>query len=120
MSSPNDSKWKPESLLDFLLASNGHDLLLTFFGGEKARFQPSEIHVEKKIPDRVFWSENQLFILELKIQIDSRVFSQLDLERAVARSYYIDYGPYPTNYFSKAEAALQNVKVIVFSIFHPS
>ena len=81
MPSTDKSKWKPENLLDFLLAGKGHSVLLNFFGGKQAAFQPSELHIQKSIPDRVFWKEDQLTLLELKIDVDSRVCGQLETQR---------------------------------------
>ncbi|MFX0094810.1 MAG: hypothetical protein ACFFBD_23945, partial [Candidatus Hodarchaeota archaeon] len=117
---PSNSKWKPETLLDFLLAKDEHQDLLAFFGGKEAHFQPSEAHVEKMIPDRIFWSKNQLHTLELKVEVDSRACAQVCLQRALAISHYIEHASFIPSYTSKFNAAIQNVKTLMLSVFHPS
>ncbi len=119
-SSTSASKWKPESLFDYLLAKAGHEALLRFLGIEHARYQPSEIHVEKQVPDRVFWESYQLHFLDLKIELNSRSIAQLDVKRSVARLHYVNHGPFPEQYATKYEAALDNVVVHAFCIFEPS
>ena len=114
------AQWQPESLFDYLLAGDGHEALLKFLGIENARYQPSELHVGKQIPDRVFWDDQNLHVLDLKIEINSRELARLDVKRSVARLYYIDHGPFPEEFMTKYEAALQNVVLHVFSILEPS
>ncbi len=53
-----DKSWKPENLLDFLLAKAKHTRLLEFLGYKNvALYQPSEIFMEKQTSDRVFWEK---------------------------------------------------------------
>ena len=115
------SRWKPESLLDALLAASRHEELLRFLGMEKeASFQPSEIRVGMQVPDRVFWKGNELHILDLKIRVDSRTCGELEVKNAVGMLYYIHHGPMLEGYLTKYEVALACVKTAVFSVNHPS
>ncbi len=112
--------WKPERLFDYLLAGEAHQALLKFLGLERAQYQPSEIHVERQVPDRVFWEEALLHVLDLKVEINSRELAKLIVKRSVARLHYVDHGPFLSGFKTKYDVALQNVILHVFCILRPS
>jgi len=120
MTNEKKATWKPESLLDYLLAQKSHSVLSQFFLGKKTDFQPSEIHLEKVIPDRVLWDSKSLYVIELKIQVDSRVCAQLEVQRGACIDHYVRQGPFPAKYQSKYEAALENVNIYLFTIYQPN
>ncbi len=64
--------------------------------------------------------KNNLHVLDLKVEINSRICAELEVKRSVARRYYVEYGPYPEIFSTKYEAALANVHIHVLSIKAPS
>lgn len=120
MTKKTDNSWKPEKLFDSLIAKTKHNIFLKFFGASEIQFQPSEIHLEKIIPDRVLWQESVLTLIELMIKFDSRACVQAEIYFASALSNYISNVSFNSTYRNKYEQALQHCKVNIFSIFEPS